>query len=291
MVTAVLQQCGSCGHRHDEAGQEADPAVLAAGVLSAMVPPDCRLCGCDTFRVHHAEIDAGDQAAAREAGTWDVAPIIPAHIAHGLSTTLRGFEGEHHRRNGWDAPHKVGAVLAVKASPAQTAGIPAGYGMMGLLLRPLLLPQSFYEHAGGDPGQALLSAARAFTDRADLFDRWRRACGLDPGLPVLGWWSVAELSVRRADVPVGFDLRELTCADVDERLYSVVRSSRDNQVKDEYCQRARFVELCAPMIETGMVDAGPSGQLPVITEALLMLARVSRSEQELRRALHGLDLG
>lgn len=148
--------------------------------------------------------------------------------------------------------------------------------LMGTMVSALPLSNEFYAHNGnGDPAVAMLTAAAIFEAQPGLFDRFRVACGQDLSEVVAGWFAF---------------MREVVFVDIDERVHAATRwrDEPGDAVHPAYMPLPQYIDLVAPMLASGQLMAGPGGNLPVMTEALLRLTRLSRGEGMLRRLMGGM---
>lgn len=168
--------------------------------------------------------------------------------------------------------------------------------MTGLRIERLIVPEAFWSQ-GETPSCVLEALAHRALADPHWFANFQRGAGLNPRRPAIGWGFAAEGWVRvpgaansavhdpraRKD-----DVRVVTAADLDERVYGVQRVHHPERFPEKLEGRERFVR-------TPREHAADSAQIPEIEpgfaaeqrvpDALTLLARLTGHEVAVRQAM------
>ncbi len=255
--------------------------------------PACPTCGCDTFVIDPAHLAAADAEDAADAAAYPGGRLLDGEIYAGVHHTLRAFEDQSLTGLGWDCPPIIGPLYIGQPQSAGngTSLLPVVPGVIDLSRGKLL------EMTRGDADIIAALLADMAEERPELFDFMRVASDLDPRHPPVAWFCIYEAwakdspgagsaqddpSLRRDEI------RQLVAVDVDERVHEITRVRSTGEVRDHvtpmHVYRARLAGGAGP---DGMRVLADPTALPPLIGNLLRLVRVTRAEQDIRRAFPG----
>lgn len=213
---------------------------------------------------------------AREAGEYGSNRIMSAAGAVGLLGTLRAWEAELMTTFPWDRFDAILFLAYARGDDRERID--------SFALEVVELSEQFWAQ-GQTPAYTLDALAHAAEERPKWFEDMRRAVGVNPRRPVLGWGFAAEAWVRPADGSAAVDdVRTVTLVDVDQRLYSVQRRHRGEPELESWIQTPRQYTANLAQVEQVVPEYGGPPRVP---DALARLAKLTQKEVELRHLLQG----
>lgn len=252
-------RCGRCEHEHAVAGR-------------------C-ICGCGQFTLHQQTWQHLQERLTREREAYPQGTLLGPRTVDAIVTVVDELEAQLMRQFQWDQLSPILFVInALRVN-----------GQHSLAAVPLLIPRFFWSQLPDDRDLVLALAAKAASE-ARWFANFRRACGLDPRLPILAWGLAAEGASRgtfdkasglEVDRGRGEEFRIVWAADLDERQYAVQRPRRADQ------SRASSL-MTAQELRTDVLDAGVLPRMPL---ALASLARLTAQEAALSAVFAQFEAG